>query len=424
MFLLNYLIAYNRYLNLVGIAFVLGVAYFFSHNRVRINYRLVINALGLHFLLGFLVLKTPFGTHGIGTVALGIKQLYQCADEGTRFLFGNLSVANDLWGFIFAIKVLPIIIFFGAFTSLLLYWGVISWMVSLVARCIQPLLGTSGSETLCAIANSFLGQTEAPLLIRHYLSSMTASQMFVVMVSGMGTVSGSILAVYAAIGVPIVHLLGASVMAIPATILIAKIIYPEIERPVSEADVDIESPCQAVNSLDAISLGTLDGLKLALNVGAMLIAFLSLLALCNVILALGSIKWNVFVDLIGLKLLHIPVLSLQIILGWLFASFGWLLGLTGYEMQSAGTLIGTKIAVNEMVAYSTMVTMNLSERATTLLTYALCGFANFSSIGIQLGGIGALVPERRVLLSKLGLYAVLAGTLANLLSAFIAGLLL
>lgn len=424
MFLIDYFLAYHRYMNIIGIAFVIGVAYFFSRNRAKVNHRLVINALLMHALIGFLVLRTAVGNAVVGAVALGIKQLYQCADEGSRFLFGKLSIANDLWGFIFAVKVLPIIIFFGAFTSLLLYLGVISRLVWLVSKLIQPILGTSGAETLCAIANSFLGQTEAPLLIRHYLAKMTPSEMFVVMVSGMGTVSGSILAVYAAIGVPVVHLLSASVMAIPATILLAKILYPETERPETIRGAEVESPHVAVNALDAISLGTIDGLSLALNVGAMLIAFLALLALCNVILFIGSLKWNVLVELMGLGILRVPVLSLQLILGWIFAPFGWLLGLTGSEMHAAGALIGTKLAVNEMVAYSALVTMNMSERATMLLTYALCGFANISSIGIQLGGIGALVPERRALLSKMGFAAVLGGTLANLLSAFMAGLLL
>lgn len=424
MFLINYFIAYNRYLNLVGIALILGLAYFFSNNRSRINGRLVINALIMHFVIGFFVLRTTIGSRIVGTVALGIKQLYQCADEGTRFLFGNLSIANELWGFIFAVKVLPIIIFFGALTSLLLYIGVISWLVSVVSAVIRPLLGTSGAETLCAIANSFLGQTEAPLLVRHYLERMTPSELFVVMVSGMGTVSGSILAVYASIGVPVVHLLSASVMAIPATILLAKMLYPETGHPETTQGAHVEQAIEAVNALDAIALGTIDGLKLALNVGAMLIAFLALLALANVILYVGSMQWNGIMSWLGIYILRVPPLSLQLLLGWFFSPFGWLLGLTGADMTAAGTLIGTKLAVNEMVAYSAMVSMNLSERATTLLTYALCGFANVSSIGIQLGGIGALVPQRRALLSRMGVLAVFGSTLANLLSAFVAGILL
>lgn len=424
MVLFDYLIAYNRYMNLLGIALVLGVAYFFSHNRQRVNHRLVLHALLMHGLIGFLVLRTKIGHAIVSLVASVVKQLYQCADEGSRFLFGKLSIANDLWGFIFAVKVLPIIIFFGALTSLLLYLGIISRLVGLVSRFIQPLLGTSGAETLCAIANSFLGQTEAPLLVRHYLATMTPSEIFVVMVSGMGTVSGSILAVYAAIGVPVVHLLSASVMAIPATILLAKIIYPETEHPKTMRGVDVELPKAGVNALDAISIGTIDGLSLALNVGAMLIAFLALLAFGNVILYAGSLAWNELVYRLGIEMLRLPILSFSLILGWLFAPIGWLLGLTGNEMYAAGALIGTKLAVNEMVAYSAMVTMHLSDRAVMLLTYALCGFANISSIGIQLGGIGSLVPERRGLLSKMGIAAVFASTLANLLSAFIAGLLL
>jgi concentrative nucleoside transporter, CNT family len=424
MFLIDYLLMHNRYLSLVGIALLFGIAYLCSHHRASISIRLVINGLITHFLLAFLVLRTNIGTTLVGIIALGIKQLYHCADEGTRFLFGNLSVANDLWGFIFAVKVLPIIIFFGAFTGLLLYCGIIGWLVSIIRTCIQPILGTSGAETLCAIANSFLGQTEAPLLIKQYLSRMTVSEIFLVMVSGMGTISSSILAVYASLGVPTLHLLNASVMAIPATIIMAKIWYPETQKPVTLYSAKVEQVSEAANVIDAISLGTLDGLRLALNVGAMLISFLALLALTNILLWVGSLKWNFLMTMAGMPNFQIPVLTLSMVLGWLFAPFGWLLGLTGIEMHAAGMLLGTKIAVNEMVAYSTMVTMNLSERTVILLTYALCGFANFSSIGIQLGSIGALIPERRPLLSSLGIQAVIASTFANLLSAFVAALFL
>lgn len=424
---LAYVYEHNRFLNGIGILVILGIAYAFSYNRSAINKKLICTALLMHVTSAFLVLKTTIGSTVISSLARGVEQLYSAADAGTQFLFGNLASPAGPWAFVFAIKVLPIIIFFGALMGLLFHLGIIQKIVTLVNRLIQPLLGTSGPETLCAIANSFLGQTEAPLLIRHYLKNMTRSELLVVMVSGMGTMSGSILAVYAAMGVPVVHLLGASVMAIPATILIAKILCPETEKSQASSSgatssmVKLESPTG--NILDAIAAGTSDGLQLALNVGAMLIAFIALIALLN---ASFSYICSAFNTLLGL--MHsswiIPVFTLQDIFGWIFMPFGWLLGLTGTDMTQAGQLIGTKVAVNEMVAYSSMVKMGLSERAQVLLTYALCGFANFSCIGIQIGGIGALVPEKRKLLSEFGLYAVLGGTLANLLSAMVAGLIL
>jgi CNT family concentrative nucleoside transporter len=337
-------------------------------------------------------------------------------------------LVNDLntsWGFIFAVKVLPIIIFFGALMALLFYLRIIQVLVAAISYCVQPLIGTTGAETLCAIANSFLGQTEAPLLIRDYLNKMTKSEILVVMVSGMGTISGAIMAVFAAMGVPATHMLASSVMSIPGSILIAKILLPETEnnkKPEAEVHGIIHS--QARNIFDAVAQGTSDGLSLALNVGAMLISFLALLALINALLGYGAHQSNVLLSYVGIAY-RLPAVTLDSILGYLFSPFGILLGFTGQEALAAGRLLGIKVAVNELVAFGQMVNMSgLSERAVTILTYALCGFSNFSCIGIQVGGIGALVPEKRHLLSELGLYAVLGGALTNLLSAMIAGLLL
>ena len=403
--LISYLLEYNRYANLAGIGIVLSIAYLFSHHKSRINYKLVLYALIMPFVIGFFVLRTDIGNYCVDTVAQGVTQLYQFADAGSRFVFGSLIDASGPWGFIFALKVLPVIIFFGAFMSLLFYAGIIQRVVLGINYIVQPLLGTSGAETLCAIANSFLGQTEAPLLIRHYLKSMTKSEILVVMVSGMGTISGAILVVFAAMGVPATHLLTASMMAVPSTLLIAKILYPETERSEHmDASVKIESESSSI--FDAISSGTSDGLQLAMNVGAMLISFIALLAMLNMLLntALG--------------------ISLNTILGLLFSWVGYLMGFEGANAQAIGQLVGTKVAVNELVAYGEMLSMQLPERAINIVTYALCGFSNFSCIGIQIGGIGALVPEKRKWLTELGLYAVLGGTLSNLLSAFVAGLLL
>jgi Nucleoside permease len=283
---------------------------------------------------------------------------------------------------------------------------VVQRVVMVVSYVVRPVLGTSGAETLCAIANSFLGQTEAPLLIRHYLKTMTKSEILVVMVSGMGSISGAILVVFAQMGVPAVHLLTASMMAIPSSLIIAKIIYPETEESETQNGVDVMIKPQTADMFDAIASGTLDGLQLALNVAAMLISFLALLALLNAILffAIGMTLTDIF--------------------GYLFSPFGYLFGFSEHEAWAAGELIGTKVCVNEMVAYKQMVGMALSERTQAIITYALCGFSNFSCIGIQVGGIGALMPEKRIWLTQLGLYAVLGGTLANLLSAMVASLLL
>lgn len=403
--LVAYLLEYNRYANFVGILAVLCVAYFFSYHKSRVNVRLVGYGLLMQFVIGFFVLRTGIGHLIVDTIARGVTNLYQFADEGSRFVFGSLVDPSGPWAFIFALKVLPVIIFFGAFMSLLFYAGIIQRVVLGVNYVVQPLLGTSGAETLCAIANSFLGQTEAPLLIKHYLKSMTKSEMLVVMVSGMGTISGAILVVFAAMGVPTNHLLTASMMSIPATLVIAKILLPETEKSThTNASVKIES--ESSNVFDAISAGTTDGLQLALNVGAMLISFIALLALLNTML--GS--------LFGV--------TLNGLFGYVFSPIGYLMGFESHEALAVGQLVGTKVAVNEVVAYGEMLGMNLSERAVNIVTYALCGFSNFSCIGIQIGGIGALVPEKRKWLTELGLYAVLGGTLSNLLCAFVAGLLL
>ncbi len=423
--ILGYFIEHHRYMNAIGVGAIIALAFLFSKNRRAVNMRLVATALLLHFASAAFMLRTGVGRALMEAVATGVKRLYVVADEGIAFLFGGLINPAGSWGFIFAIKVLPVIVFFGALMSLLFYWGVVQKAVGFIARLMQPLLGTSGAETLCAVANSVLGQTEAPLLIRHYIKKMTKSEILLVMVSGMGTISGAILAVYASMGIPAQHLLSASFMAIPATILIAKILYPETEtaETAQSASIAVDDQAQAKNMVDAISLGTIDGLHLALNVGAMLISFIALIALANSVLGYACILINSALLNVGSSYL-VPVLSLQDVFAVVFAPFGWFLGLAGTDLWVAGQLIGIKVTINEMVAYSALLTAHLSERAVVLLTYALCGFSNFSCIGIQIGGIGALAPEKRALLSELGVYAVLGGTLANLLSSCVAGLLL
>ena len=417
MYPLSYLAEFNRYFNFLGIAVIIGIAVLMSNNRRQIPWRLVATGLVLHSVLAWIVLKTTWGRAIIEYIAGLFTTLYTAADIGIEFMFGGLANPGGPMGFIFAVKVLPVIVFFGALMSLLFYLGIIQVIVQGMNKVIRPLLGTTGPETLCAVANSFLGQTEAPLLIKNYLKDMTKSEFLVMMISGMGTISGAILAVFAVMGVPATHLLAASVMAIPATIVIAKIIYPETEEAVMcEASASVES--QAGNALDAISQGTSDGMWLALNVGAMLITFLALLGVFNGLLAFVCVNINYY---LGLAL---PIISLNTIFSFICLPFGWLLGFTGTEALQAGQLLGTKIAVNELVAYSEMLKMGLSERTMSIITYALCGFSNFSCIGIQIGGIGALVPEKRKWLSELGMRAVFGGALANLLSAMVASLLL
>lgn len=423
MFFIDYLVDQSRYLNLIGIVVILAVAWLASRKRNRISYRLVGSALIMHFVIGFFVLRTGVGRFLVGGVADGVAKLYTATDDGVQFVFGALGINQPPWGAIFAIKVLPVIIFFSAFMSLLFHFGIVQWIVGGLARLVRPFLGTSGAETLCAASHCFLGQTESPLLIKNYLAGMTKSEMLLVMVSGMGAISGAIMALYASFGVPMIHLLSASMMAIPSTILISKILYPEVDKPATAGDAKIEIEIPSKNFLDAISIGTSDGLKLALNIGAMLIVFIAFVASINGILGWCGVQLNGLFGWAGLTW-QLPTLSLQGILGIFFTPFSWLMGLTGADAFIGGELMGIKVALNEMVAYTQLVAAHLPERSVALLTYALCGFANFSSIGIQLGGIGGLVPSQRHVLSEFGFLAVLGGTLSNLLSAMVAGLLI
>lgn len=419
----TYFIEYNRFLGFFGIAVILGIAWLCSLKRNRIDWKLVGNGLLLHVAIAIIVLQTSLGTQCVRAVASVVTRLYCFADVGSGFVFGSLINADSPWGFVFAVKVLPVIVFFGAFMGLLFYFGIVQKIVSAMNFVIRPILKTSGAETLCAVSNSFLGQTEAPLLIKPYLKDMTRSEMLVIMVSGMATISGAILVVFAAMGVPVHHLLASSVMSIPASIIIAKILLPETEKSKTADGASLAMESSASNMFDAIAGGTSDGLSLALNVGAMLISFLALLALFNAGLSYTGELINALLIQLGSSF-AIPSLSLNFIFSYVFAPFGYLMGFTGVEAFKIGQLLGTKVAVNELIAYSSMGGMELSERAVNIMTYALCGFSNFSCIGIQIGGIGALVPEKRGWLTELGLYAVLGGTLANLLSAMVATILL
>lgn len=419
--MLNYLLEYNRYLNIIGIFVIAAIAFLFSKNRSAIKPRIVLSALALHFAFAIIMLRTATGSKIVGWVAHAAAYLSIFVDKGIDFMFGKLGDPAMPWGFIFAFSVLPVIIFIGALTGLLYHWRVIQNIVFALNAVIRPILGTSGVETLSAIANSLLGQTEASLFMSNYLPIMTTSELFVLLCSGMSAISISVLVIYVMLGIPGAHLLTASMMSIPASIFIAKILVPENQISGNAKKIDFE--VKSANSFDAISKGTLDGLTLAVSVAAMLISFLALIEMSNFLLGLCSTAINSIFDYVHIAW-HMPALSIGLIFSYLFAPFTFLLGFTGTAMSEAGTLLGIKISGNELLAFKELVKTNLDPRSFTILVYALCGFSNFSCIGIQIGMIGALAPQKRHTITQLGLYAVLGSSLANLLSAMIVGLLL
>ncbi len=393
-------------MSLLGIFVFLAIAFIFSNNKRKIKPKRILAGLVMQFALAVFVLKTEIGVRFFTALSDGFSQIYKFTDAGIKFLFGNLLDSSGAWGFVLAVKVLPIIIFFGALMSLLYHLGVIQFFVKIVSFVIRPLLGTSGAETLCATANSMLGPTESPLLVKKFLGKMTDSEILVVMISGMATLSASVMAVYGEIGVPIVHILAASVMAIPGSILISKILVPETKIPETAAGNKFVMKKDTTNVLDAISAGTYDGMKLAAIVGAMLIAFVSLMAMADYILV------------------YLTGYNLDAFFSKIFSNVACLIGISGEEKNIAGTLLGQKLVINEMIAYFNFVKVVLTDRTRIILTYALCGFANISVIGILIGGVGALAPSRRAILTKFGWRALLGATLVNLLNAAIAGLLI
>ena len=395
----------------------LAVAYLFSTDRKAIKPRVIAWGLGLQFLFAFLVLRTDAG-FVFKKASDGINHLIGYAFEGSKFVFGDkLGVKTDQFGVIFAFQVLPIVIFIASLFSILYYLGVMQWFVKAMAVVMQKVMGTSGAESTNVAASIFMGQTEAPLTIKPFLARLTESELFTIMTSGMAHVSGAVMAAYVIIaGVEIRHLLTAVIMTAPATLLLAKMFIPETGEPETMGGVKVEVEKPGVNIIDAAARGAGDGLQLALNIGAMLIAFLGLIALVN-----GILGW--VHDLPGMAWL--PG-SLQMILGKVFAPIAWLLGVKYDDCATIGNLLGTRVILNEFVAFLDLgkVKAQLDPKSFTIATYALCGFANLSSIAIQIGGIGALAPSRKSDLARLGLRAVAAGTLANFMSACIAGMLL
>ena len=407
----------ERFTGLLGLMAIVAAAYVFSSNRRAIQRRVIFWGLGLQFGFAFLVLKTKFG-YLFKTAADGVNYLLAYASEGSKFVFGDkLGVKNDQFGVVFAFQVLPIVIFIASLFAILYYLGIMQVVVRGMAIGMQKVMGTSGAESTNVAASIFMGQTEAPLTIRPFLADLTQSELFTVMASGMAHVSGAVMAAYVVIaGVEIRHLLTAVIMTAPATLMLAKMLIPETGKPVTAGNVHVVVEKPGVNIIDAAARGAGDGLQLALNIAGMLIAFLGLIALVN-----GVLGWVHSWPLMG----WLPG-SMQGILGVIFAPVSWLLGVSWKDAATIGDLLGTRLILNEFVAFVDLgkIKQTLDPRSFTIATYALCGFANLSSIAIQVGGIGALAPSRKSDLARLGLRAVAAGTMANFMSACIAGMLL
>lgn len=435
---------------IIGMVAILGLAYIFSNNRKNVNWKLVGIGIGFQFILAIFILKADFLAGIWGPLGWPVLLFQEVASffvvvlnyttEGASFIFGRLGQGPEhpeSLGVFFAFQVLPTIVFFASLTAILYHYGILQFVVKIVSKGMQKLLGTSGAETLSVVSNIFVGQTEAPLVIKPFIEKMTKSELMVVMTGGMATIAGGVMAAYVAmLGTPFAEangleiavaqqlfaerLLGASLMAAPAALVIAKILYPEDGEPVTKGDVSMHVEQTDANGIDAAATGAGVGLKLALNVGAMLLAFIALLAMFNGILGWGS-------DLTGITSLLGESLTIEMILGWLFAPIAWLIGVPWADAVNMGSLLGTKIVLNEFVAYLKLAeevgAANLSPKTIAMATFALCGFANFSSIAIQIGGIGGIAPSRKSELAKFGIKAVFAGTLANLMTATFAGML-
>ena len=399
-------------ISLLGIIVLFLIAYLSSTQRSVINWRTVGLALLLQFSLGGIVLYLPAGVAMLSAVSNAVTSVLGNAQDGIAFVFGPIGAFE--MGFIFAFHVLPVIVFFSALVSILYYLGIMGWIIRVIGGALQRLLKTSKAESMSATANIFVGQTEAPLVVKPYIPSMTRSELFAVMVGGMATVAGSVLAGYVLLGVELRYLLAASFMAAPGGFLMAKMMIPETEElKEDESEIDLQFD-QHVNVIDAAAAGASSGMSLALNVGAMVLAFVGLIALLNAILAWAG------------GLFGFDSLSLQLLLGYAFQPLAFMLGIPWEETNLAGSLIGQKLVFNEFVAFVafTEQSASLSAHTQAVVTFALCGFANFSSIGIMLGGLGTMAPTRRSDIAELGVRAVIAGFLANLMSGAIASFFL
>ena len=403
----------TTFMSLVGMLVLLGIAFAASTDRKAIKLRTVGIAFLMQVIIGGFVLFFEAGKNVLASMSRAVSSVIGYANDGIGFLFGPLA-SQDTLGFIFAIQVLPVIVFFSALVAVLYHLGIMDWIIKILGGGLQKLLKTSRTESLSATANIFVGQTEAPLIVKPFIATMTKSELFAVMVGGLATVAGSVMAGYVIIDVDLKYLIAASFMAAPGGFLMAKMIVPETETPKDDlADIDLGDD-KPVNVIDAAASGAANGMHLALNVGAMLLAFVALIALLNGLLG-GIGGWFDY-----------PTLTLQEILGYVFAPVAWLLGVPWDEAIIAGSFIGQKLVVNEFVAYLDFINYRdtLSAHTQAIVTFALCGFANLSSIAILLGGLGGMAPSRRKDIARLGLRAVLAGSMANLMSAAIAGFFL
>ncbi len=424
---------------LFGLAMLIGIAWVFSNNKRAVDWKLVGTGVMLQILFAAIVLKLPLGRDVFDAIASGFVKLLDYVNVGSAFIFGSFMDINK-FGFVFAVQVLPTIIFFASLTGVLYHLGVMQKIVKGMAWVITKVMRVSGAETTSVCASVFIGQTEAPLTIKPYIERMTQSELMTVMIGGMAHIAGSVMAAYVGLlgGEDPVqrqffakHLLTASIMAAPATLMLAKILVPETEQPLTRGTVKLEVEKTTANVIDAAATGAGDGLRLALNVGAMLLAFIALIALINgPIQWLGSHAWGgdpgaTFNAWLSARAGHPVEFSLQTIFGWLLAPIAWLIGVPWQDATLVGSFIGQKVVINEFVAYVDM-SKNLSQltkESQLIATYALCGFANFSSIAIQIGGIGGLAPNRRADLARFGLRAVLGGSLATFMTATIAGVL-
>ncbi|WP_153915200.1 NupC/NupG family nucleoside CNT transporter [Shewanella sp. TC10] len=414
-------------MSLVGVVTILAIGYALSNNRKAINVRTVGGALAIQAFFAGFVLYVPVGKDILKGVSDAVSSVIGYAQSGINFLFGDL--AQFKVGFIFAVNVLPVIVFFSSLIAVLYYLGIMQWIIRIIGGGLQKALGTSRTESMSATANIFVGQTEAPLVVRPFIATMTNSELFAIMVGGLASIAGSVLAGYAQMGVPIEYLVAASFMAAPGGLMMAKLMHPETEEAKNEMSELPEDPDKPANVLDAAAAGASSGMHLALNVGAMLIAFVGLIAMINGIIG-GVTGW------FGLE-----GITLELILGYIFMPLAFLIGVPWNEALVAGSFIGQKIVVNEFVAYLNFAPylldasaegyqvvaetgMMMTDRTKAIISFALCGFANLSSIAILLGGLGAMAPNRRHDLARLGIRAVIAGSLANLMSATLAGLFL
>ena len=410
----------GRFTGILGLLTMLSLAYAFSTNRRAIRTKTVAWGLGLQIAFAVTVLRVPAGRTAFQAAGSAVNRLLNYAFEGSKFVFGDLGLPSSLShsGFIFAFQVLPTVIFICALFAILYYYGIMQFIIRIAAWVMTRVMGASGAESLNVAASIFMGQTEAPVTIRPFLPDLTRSELMTIMTSGMAHVSGGIMAAYIAYGIEAKHLLSAVIMTAPGTILVSKMLVPETEQPRTAGRVvtseDEAKPKEKDNLLGAVARGTSDGLHMALNIAAMLIAFLALIALCDGIL--GGIHNH---------LSWFPR-SLEQIFGVIFAPVAWVIGIPWKDCLTIGNLLGTRMVLNELVAFSILGQQKagLDPRSFTIATFALCGFANLSSIGIQIGGIGALAPNKRGELARLGFRAMLAGTMANLMSASIAGMLL